>query len=1534
MSKKPAARLGDTALDCADPVDTPTGTVVAKGTVFINKMPAAKQNDQIMGTDIHIIMIPSPAGPVPTPLPHPFAGIINLDTVPTVKIMGMPAAVVGSIATNMPPHIPQGGAFQMPPKNQAKIITGSPDVFIGTGSGGGGGGGGGSVSGGSDGIFNHAVATSDVDAAEYDGHYLDGTFRDSADTLVTGTGYRLTDTDDRISGGVLPGGVRRYRVSEGEAAVALFNITGLEWSVSSPLTAGTSVGLRIDTVGIADGTPVRFEVWERETDAIDKMMARIDPVPIAGGKAETTWTYPVEKRSDDGPISPSAVGADKYAVPSYYFTASVKGLEKRSPILAYHDDVVFEIACPHGYPIGHLEYTAFLSSGEVRKGRLDADGRGKIEGTTSKNVKVTVKGVTEKLAACRDGRCSGGSAASSSDTGSATASDELWVYDLAWSKKTAEWNEPVTLRATVENAQEGAPATLTIYENGATGAADGVVTLSAEVKGGTISAPFVFEHDSGRYLTPTLEEIKQGATPEYYFTVTVQGHPFGINKESKLLKLMFDTPKSATVLEFEDVLFNSDSAALMPKGRPDPEKAEQNTIAGLDVLVTVFQYLFDTEFENKKLLSMGHTDSTGSNTHNLTLSETRANAIYYLLVGDKEKWVAAVESRKDIQKEKYRNEDLRRVLTWIDEVSVRYDKNGAKWDCDPGKVDGSPIDSRMREAIENFRNGYNDSGRFTGTYTKSANGPRYWGWAAQGDDPGWGAVYDIYDAEIARELDPYKLEEARQKAKTAFTWSTGSDTPDQPYPVIGCGEERPLDRCAADDTAAGRACQTNRRVEIVFFDPAEADEITLPCHDDNRHQTICNTDDCPLWGKENGIQKVEMVYLSKKPSLVSPIFYCPEAPGAKTEIPINNLYLWVSKYDSSGKLVYLEVFKVKEGRLHHWKEETPRTLKVGAGYFFYFTNRNDLAPRNALGDFDLDLFAQLFEKGTALPLQGPVDVTPEDDNSRISRDIWAQDDWVLFRKIEVDGAVPDAVKLADWNDHYQTGELRTNRWHNYQKYDDKDDQERWRGSTPLLDFVQVSAPDDIPLLVSSMSAILTDKLKVVAECKKGDDSCYVASFNEIDPKKGNTEVLSHHTYDKTLVDRLFALGRRRQDEDEVRALPDPPARCLLSGDTCWHDQGQTTRCGTFSIAAALNYWLPYTHNPFGENGDRVAEKIHEHPLGGGYTPRMLVNGMKKHYPLFQPRDNDAERLDRDLVLKLIKLWIVAGVPLIVDVKEDKDEGGQWVHFKLLVGYDGDRVFFNNSGLDDEAQLPNQDAGIDYETAPVGNDVSSENEFYLKMRAVPDVIDAITSHDECDFIPVYPEDAQFQQSGSTGTSPMGPVSCIMEPKTFYGPGTIIARLKSEKGEDLSSVKTMTIGGREVEKVWHAPSGYLYFVPPPADADTAVTEVTFDNTDTAHPLTEKITYTNQPKQAAESIREQLSVLRDAIKDRMAQCKEESDDSTKTKMIHSEIVKNGHYRLELALNRIWKESFSNEDLDQVASILEEAIEAHAASMDSEFV
>lgn len=92
--------------------------------------PAARLGDRVVGTDIHIILVPSPGGPVPTPTPMPFNGVIQGGCSPDVLIGGAPAATLGSTATNVPPHLPIGGPFANPPTNQATIIKGSTSVLI------------------------------------------------------------------------------------------------------------------------------------------------------------------------------------------------------------------------------------------------------------------------------------------------------------------------------------------------------------------------------------------------------------------------------------------------------------------------------------------------------------------------------------------------------------------------------------------------------------------------------------------------------------------------------------------------------------------------------------------------------------------------------------------------------------------------------------------------------------------------------------------------------------------------------------------------------------------------------------------------------------------------------------------------------------------------------------------------------------------------------------------------------------------------------------------------------------------------------------------------------------------------------------------------------------------------------------------------------------------------------------------------------------------------------------------------------------
>jgi len=91
--------------------------------------PAAKKGDTVVGVDTHIVMIPSPGGPVPTPLPSPFNGVLQDALSADVLLENQPAATKDSKAKNTP-HIPAGGPFQSPPKDEGTIQMGSSSVLI------------------------------------------------------------------------------------------------------------------------------------------------------------------------------------------------------------------------------------------------------------------------------------------------------------------------------------------------------------------------------------------------------------------------------------------------------------------------------------------------------------------------------------------------------------------------------------------------------------------------------------------------------------------------------------------------------------------------------------------------------------------------------------------------------------------------------------------------------------------------------------------------------------------------------------------------------------------------------------------------------------------------------------------------------------------------------------------------------------------------------------------------------------------------------------------------------------------------------------------------------------------------------------------------------------------------------------------------------------------------------------------------------------------------------------------------------------
>lgn len=93
--------------------------------------PAARQGDPVTGTDIHIVLVPSASGTTPTPTPLPFSGRLMSGLSTDVLVNNLAAATVGSVAPNLPPHLPPPGtSFSRPPTNSGQVLTGSAMVLV------------------------------------------------------------------------------------------------------------------------------------------------------------------------------------------------------------------------------------------------------------------------------------------------------------------------------------------------------------------------------------------------------------------------------------------------------------------------------------------------------------------------------------------------------------------------------------------------------------------------------------------------------------------------------------------------------------------------------------------------------------------------------------------------------------------------------------------------------------------------------------------------------------------------------------------------------------------------------------------------------------------------------------------------------------------------------------------------------------------------------------------------------------------------------------------------------------------------------------------------------------------------------------------------------------------------------------------------------------------------------------------------------------------------------------------------------------
>ncbi len=329
---KPAARLGDTT--------SHGGAIVAgEPTVMIGGAPAARMGD------MHTCPMQTPGTP---PIPH-VGGPITLGSM-TVMIAKKPAARVGDMCT-----------CTGPPDS---IAMGCNTVLIGDSSAGGGG-------AGSSGSGTGTESTSDS-TEQQEEHFISAKVVDKGGKPISGVQYTLKDTDQQETQGTLTGQVKKTGVKEGQYELSIAAIKNAKWSTTKA-KVGDTVKMIAETVGFESDAAAVFRVFKRDANRADKPIYEIGDIKLSGDKAEVDWKFEYEEGEDDPDLSHQDTG--RYSWPRFYFAVTIDSVTMNSGTMRLTDDIEITLNDDKGDPVKNEEYVVYLATGEVRKGKLDDQGK-------------------------------------------------------------------------------------------------------------------------------------------------------------------------------------------------------------------------------------------------------------------------------------------------------------------------------------------------------------------------------------------------------------------------------------------------------------------------------------------------------------------------------------------------------------------------------------------------------------------------------------------------------------------------------------------------------------------------------------------------------------------------------------------------------------------------------------------------------------------------------------------------------------------------------------------------------------------------------------------------------------------------------------------------------------------------------------------------------------------------------------------------------------------------------------------------------
>jgi outer membrane protein OmpA-like peptidoglycan-associated protein len=292
---------------------------------------------------------------------------------------------------------------------------------------------------------------------------------------------------------------------------------------------------------------------------------------------------------------------------------------------------------------------------------------------------------------------------------------------------------------------------------------------------------YFFDPEFGITPPPPGPNSKAGS-PEY---------PLWRTRVAEIVELEPDDSEAAevTFVELADAHFRTDSAVLLPEGENPDDKAGHEALSSVGLIATALR--FNEEHAGRTTIVAGHTDSSAGDDVNDELSRQRAKLTLALLEGDR-------DSFKTLANKRHKGADINQIMSWVAQAF-----EDLVFDCDPGKITDSVSDVTVRK----FQRAFNTN--------KTALGSSAADLVVDGavGEKTWGAFFDCYEFALQQELGEDAAGVAALRAKLKFT--------DPDRKSLGFGERFPIDELGVDNFRS----QTNRRVEILFFEPGEEPDL-------------------------------------------------------------------------------------------------------------------------------------------------------------------------------------------------------------------------------------------------------------------------------------------------------------------------------------------------------------------------------------------------------------------------------------------------------------------------------------------------------------------------------------------------------------------------------------------------------------------------------------------------------------------------------------------------------------------------------------